>query len=135
MAPGSSYIYNYPQGLQKLLELMNQKYQNPKFYITENGIPESRNDSIPLDQALKDPHQIDYVKQHLFRISKAIKNDVNVKGYFYWTSFDALEWGLGTNTRYGLYFVDYNDNLKRIPKQSAKWLCEFLLSNSTQTAC
>ena len=37
------------------------------------GIPESRNDSIPLDQALKDPHRIDYVKQHLYWISKAIK--------------------------------------------------------------
>ena len=56
---------------------------------------------------------------------------MNLKGYFYWTPFDGLEWTAGYNTRFGLYFVDYNDNLKRIPKQSARWFREFLLCNST----
>ncbi len=36
-ADGGGYIYIYPIGLQKLLELMKRKYQNPKIYITENG--------------------------------------------------------------------------------------------------
>ena len=37
------------------------------------GVTEARNDSLPLDQALKDPHRIDYVLRHLHRISNAIK--------------------------------------------------------------
>uniref|UniRef100_A0A2N9HXU1 Beta-glucosidase n=1 Tax=Fagus sylvatica TaxID=28930 RepID=A0A2N9HXU1_FAGSY len=95
-----------------------------------SSVAEKRNDSIPLDQALKDPHRIDFITRHLYRMSNAIKNGVNLKGYFYWTPFDGLEYG-STYARYGLYFVDYNDNLKRIPKQSAKWFREFLLCNST----
>ena len=36
-APGNSFIYIYPIGLQKLLEFMNLEYQSPTIYITENG--------------------------------------------------------------------------------------------------
>ena len=36
-APGSGFVYIYPQGLQKLLETLKKRYQNPKIYITENG--------------------------------------------------------------------------------------------------
>ncbi|GMY15068.1 beta-glucosidase [Fagus crenata] len=93
------------------------------------GVTEARNDSLPLDQALKDPHRIDYVLRHMHRISNAIKNGVNVKGYFYWAAFDDMEWGPGFNARFGLYFVDYNDNFNRIPKQSAKWYHDFLKCN------
>ena len=54
---------------------------------------------------------------------------MNVKGYFYWAAFDDMEWGPGFNARFGLYFVDYNDNFNRIPKQSAKWYHDFLKCN------
>jgi hypothetical protein len=37
------------------------------------GVTEARNDSLLLDQALKDPHRIDYVLRHLHRINNAIK--------------------------------------------------------------
>ncbi|GMY15071.1 beta-glucosidase 24-like [Fagus crenata] len=59
-------------------------------------------------------------------------NGVNVKGYFYWTPFDAYEWGSGLSSRFGFYLVDFNDNFKRIPKQSAKWLHDFLKGNGTR---
>ena len=54
------------------------------------------------------------------------RNGVNVKGYFYWSLFDNFEWGSGYTVRFGLYFIDYNDNYRRIPKLSAKWLPNFL---------
>ena len=57
---------------------------------------------------------------------------MDIKGYFYWSLHDSYEWGGGIGARFGLYFVDYNDNLKRIPKESAKRLHDFLQSNGTQ---
>jgi beta-glucosidase/6-phospho-beta-glucosidase/beta-galactosidase len=54
------------------------------------------------------------------------RNGVNVRGYFYWTLFDDFEWGDGYNMRYGLYYIDFKDNFKRIPKHSALWFRDFL---------
>lgn len=56
---------------------------------------------------------------------------MNVKGYFYWSLFDNFEWASGYATRFGLYYIDYKDNYKRIPKQSAKWFHGFLKGENT----
>ncbi|RVX17952.1 Furostanol glycoside 26-O-beta-glucosidase [Vitis vinifera] len=53
-AEGSFFLYIYPEGLQKLLEYIKDRYQNPKIYITENGINEAMVDG--LEEALHDPH-------------------------------------------------------------------------------
>lgn len=60
------------------------------------------------------------------------RSGVNIKGYFYWTLFDDFEWGMGLHERYGLYYIDFNDNFKRIPNLSAKWFQAFLKSSQTQ---
>ncbi|KAJ9140194.1 hypothetical protein P3X46_030870 [Hevea brasiliensis] len=131
-AEGNTNIYVYPEGLQKVLEFIEQKYQNPKIYITENGITEERNDNRGLVEALDDPHRIEYIQQHLHRVHKAIKNGVNVKGYFYWSLFDSFEWLGGFTVRFGLYYIDYKDNLKRIPKLSSLWYHHFLQGDRRQ---
>ncbi|KAM7464462.1 hypothetical protein LguiA_032583 [Lonicera macranthoides] len=52
----------------------------------------------------------------------------NVKGYFAWSLLDNWEWGAGFSSRFGLYYVDYNDNLKRCAKDSVKWFKNLLTS-------
>ncbi|CAN6718181.1 unnamed protein product [Malus baccata var. baccata] len=125
-AGGSRFVYSYPQGLQQLLKFMMKKYRHPKIYIAEHGITEAMDDKLRLSDALKDPHRIQSILRHLYWIKKAIKSGVNVKGYFHYTLSDNFEWGEGYIPRFGLYYVDYKDNLKRIPKESAKWLPKFL---------
>ncbi|TXG73714.1 hypothetical protein EZV62_002293 [Acer yangbiense] len=118
--------YLYPKGLQNFLEYMKREFKNPAIYITENGLSQTRNDSLPLKVQLNDTSRIDYIVQHLYRIRKAIKNGVNVKGYFYWSLLDGFEWIAGYINRFGLYHIDYNSNLTRTPKDSAKWFKRFL---------
>ncbi|KAM7258809.1 hypothetical protein ACFE04_014550 [Oxalis oulophora] len=130
---GSFYINNYPRGLQKLLLFVRRKYESPKIYITENGFPETKNDSIPVDQALKDCDRISFIKHHLYHIHKAIKRGVNVKGYMYWGLLDEFEWTEGYRPRFGLYYTDYENNLQRIPKESAKWYHDLIKDNGTST--
>ncbi|KAJ0048098.1 hypothetical protein Pint_15707 [Pistacia integerrima] len=79
---------------------------------------EDRDDSRMLDVALKDPHRIDFVVHHLYWIHKAVEEGVIVKGYFYWAPFDDPEWQEGFFGRFGLYYIDYKNNLTRIPKDS-----------------
>ncbi|KAK7858664.1 raucaffricine-o-beta-d-glucosidase [Quercus suber] len=117
MAPGSGFVYIYPQGLQKLLENLKKRYQNPKIYTTENVISQG---TIVF-------HLLNSYMIHF----EDTMNGVDIEGYFYWSLHDSYERGGGIGARFGLYFVDYNDNLKRIPKESAKWLHDFLQSNAT----
>lgn len=49
-----------------------------------------------------------------------------MKGYFVWSLLDNWEWAAGYSSRFGLYFVDYKDNLKRYPKDSVHWFKNFL---------
>lgn len=72
-AEGSIFVITHPEGLQKLLEFMKENYQSPKIIITENGITEAKNDKRGLDVALKDPHRIQSILWHLYRIKMAIK--------------------------------------------------------------
>ncbi|BFG32361.1 hypothetical protein CerSpe_186350 [Prunus speciosa] len=124
-APGLGHG-NWPEGLEKLMNYIKDKYNNPKVYIAENGIAGFRNDALDLNVQLNDASRIIYVVRHLYRLNKAIKNGVNVKGYFHWTLMDDFEWGMGFRTRFGLYYVDFNRNYTRIPKNSVLWFHNFL---------
>ncbi|KAL6182585.1 hypothetical protein ACLB2K_044004 [Fragaria x ananassa] len=131
---GMDHEGHWPEGLQKLMEYMMEKYQNPKTYISENGLYTTRNDELSLVDQLNDTNRISFLVRHLYRLNKAIKNGVNVKGYFYWSLFDDFEWGMGFLHRYGLYHIDFDHNNRRIPKQSADWFKAFLQSDQVTRA-
>lgn len=52
-----------------------------------------------------------------------------MRGYFAWSLLDNWEWAAGYTSRFGLYFVDYNDKLKRYPKSSVQWFKSLLGSS------
>jgi len=39
---------------------------------------------------------------------------------------DNFEWALGYSKRFGLVFVDYNNDLRRIPKTSFEYYRDFI---------
>ncbi|PAN38664.1 hypothetical protein PAHAL_7G187900 [Panicum hallii] len=122
----SPWLYMYPRGFSELLLYIKENYGNPTIYITENGFDEANNMSLPLQEALKDDTRIVYHHGHLLALLSAIRDGANVKGYFAWSLLDNFEWVNGYTIRFGLNFVDYNDGLKRYPKNSAHWFKEFL---------
>ncbi|KAL5755367.1 hypothetical protein ACOSP7_023587 [Xanthoceras sorbifolium] len=122
----SSWLHVYPRGLRDLLIYVKENYDNPTIYITENGVDEFNNRTLSLEEALKDPMRIDYYYRHLSFLHKAIQEGVNVRGYFAWALSDNFEWASGYTVRFGINFVDFEDGLKRYPKQSAMWFKNFL---------
>ncbi|XP_027357326.1 beta-glucosidase 12-like [Abrus precatorius] len=122
----SSWLYVYPKGIRELLLYIKTKYNNPLIYITENGIDEFNDPTLPLEIALADTPRIDYYHAHLYYLQTAIKDGVNVKGYFAWSLLDNFEWSTGYTVRFGIHFVDYKNGLKRHPKMSAIWFRNFL---------
>lgn len=59
---------------------------------------------------------------------------VDVRGYFAWSFSDNFEWTSGYTYRFGPYYIDYEHNLRRYPKASAKWLEKFLSPNKTKAS-
>ncbi|KAL3832903.1 hypothetical protein ACJIZ3_007639 [Penstemon smallii] len=123
---GVSIFDVYPKGLHDLLVYTKAKYNNPKIYITETGIGDQDNG---VKKGINDPQRIDFYNGHLKAVGRAIKQGVNVKGLFAWTFMDTFEWGSGYTLRFGLYYVDYKNGLKRIPKRSAIWLKKSIIEN------
>ncbi|XP_048493530.1 beta-glucosidase 13 isoform X2 [Beta vulgaris subsp. vulgaris] len=137
-AEGRKDIYHHPDGLKQLLRYMQNKYDNPEMYVTENGISSqpritgSYKDLLKhgkikeLQDELYDYDRIKYAVGHLIAIHDAMSEGANVKGYVVWSLLDNMEVGSGYDVRFGLNYVDYFDNCKRYPKLSAKWFSRFL---------
>lgn len=125
----SDWLYVYPRGIRELLLYTKMNYRNPVIYITENGIDEFNDASLSLEESLADNNRIDYYYHHLRYLKSAIKDGVNVKGYFAWSLLDNFEWYVGYTVRFGINYVDYKNGLKRHPKLSAHWFKNFLIKN------
>lgn len=95
----------YPQGIYKVLKEL-KKYNLP-IYITENGLADA-----------KDKLRSKFILEHLKYVWKAIKEGVDVKGYFHWSALDNFEWKEGFSPHFGLIEVDYK-TFRRTPRKSA----------------
>jgi beta-glucosidase len=97
-----------------------------EIFITENGC--AGDEVIADDGNIYDTDRIMFVRAHLTQLQRAIADGVPVKGYFYWSAMDNLEWTAGFGNRFGLVYVDFKTQ-KRTPKQSAAWFREAAASN------
>ncbi|KAB5538615.1 hypothetical protein DKX38_016148 [Salix brachista] len=121
----SEWLFVCPWGLRKVLNYLDQKYNNPTIYVTENGMDDEDIDA-PLHEVLDDKLRVRYFKGYLASVAQAIKDGVQVKGYFAWSLLDNFEWAQGYTKRFGLVYVDYKNGLARHPKSSAYWFLRFL---------
>ncbi|XP_050380591.1 beta-glucosidase 24-like [Argentina anserina] len=129
--PGSTQIFVYPDGLRKGLILMKELYNNPKIYVTENGYPDARDDTLSVEEALIDDARIQHIKDHLAAVKAARAAGADVQSYLMWALLDCVEMGSGYAVRFGLNYTDYLNDLARTPKKSAAWLKDFLASTTT----
>jgi beta-glucosidase len=119
----TAYDWNIvPWGFSKMLEWIDQRYDHPEIFVTENGA--TFNDLIS-DGKINDENRIDYLKSYINAMKNSIDKGVKVNGYFIWSLLDNFEWAQGFSKRFGLYYTDYQ-TLERIPKSSALWFKEFL---------
>jgi len=110
----------HPQGIYGAL--MKLKRYNKPIYIIENGIPDN-----------KDDKRAKFIIEHLKCVYRAIQEGIDVRGYFYWSLLDNFEWSFGFRPRFGLIEIDYNNNLKRIPRPSSKIYAEICKNNGLNT--
>ncbi|XP_029009397.1 lactase-like b isoform X2 [Betta splendens] len=123
--PGSEWLYAVPWGFRRLLNFVKTQYGNPIIYVTENGVSEKM-----LCTELCDEWRIQYYKDYINEMLKAIKDGVSVKGYTAWSLLDKFEWDEGYSERFGLFYVDFrNKNKPRYPKASVQFYKRIISSN------
>ncbi|XP_057991971.1 putative beta-glucosidase 41 isoform X6 [Hevea brasiliensis] len=127
----SRWLHIVPWGIRKLVNYVKDEYKNPQVIITENGMDDANKPFMSLNKALQDDKRIEYHRDYLSNLSAAIREDkCDIRGYFVWSVLDNWEWNSGYTVRFGLYFVDYKNNLTRIPKASTQWFKSILRLDS-----
>lgn len=118
----------YPEGLYELLASIKRDYGNIPLYITENG--SAFKDEL-IDEKVDDPEREDYLKRHFYQAYRAIKDGIDLKGYFVWSLMDNFEWAYGYTKRFGIVYVDYPTQ-KRIIKRSGYYYRKVIEYNGVE---
>nr|XP_020517025.1 cytosolic beta-glucosidase-like [Labrus bergylta] len=104
---GVSWLAVVPDGLRKLLKYIKDTFNNPTVYITENGFSQLG----PVE--IEDVQRAEFYKDTILKVAEAIQEDgVRVRGYFAWSLLDNFEWADGFSVRFGLFHVDFADEMR-----------------------
>ena len=122
-----------PEGLRFSLNQMYDRYKRPLF-VAENGlgtIDEFKNNTV------EDDYRIDYIRDHIKALGKAIEDGVDVFGYTYWGCIDCISGSTSEmSKRYGFIYVDQDDDgngtKNRYPKKSFYWYQKCIASNGEE---
>ena len=108
----------FPQGFYDLLMQVSRDYNHPIIEITETGA--AFNDGPDASGRIRDERRINFYREHLKQLSRAMADGAKVRAYHAWSLLDNFEWQSGLSTRMGLTYVDFK-SLKRTIKDSGHW--------------
>ena len=120
-----------PKGLRYSLIELYDRYRKP-LMVVENGM--GAKDVVEADGSIHDPYRVEYFRQHISEMGKAIDEGVEMWGYTTWAPIDLIS--ASTNQmskRYGFIYVDKDDKgkgtLERKKKDSFAWYRECIRTN------
>ncbi|MBO1306292.1 glycoside hydrolase family 1 protein [Enterococcus sp. 669A] len=120
-----------PVGLRVSLLELYDRYRVP-LIIVENGM--GAKDTVEEDGSIHDPYRINYFREHLSEMKKAVEMGVDLFGYTSWAPIDLISVSTSQmSKRYGFIYVDQEDDgsgsLKRSKKDSFYWYKQVIASN------
>ena len=121
--PDDSSVLFQPEAMYWGCRIVHDLWHPKRLIVSENGL--FGNDRPEPDGEIYDLHRIKYLRAYMASLSRTIKEDIPVRGYFHWSLLDNLEWNAGFRQRFGLVFVNYHTT-ERIPKLSYRWYSELI---------
>lgn len=123
-----------PVGLRYTLLKVYDRYKVPVM-ITESGI--GCRDVFNEDGTIHDPYRIEYIKDHIVEMEKAVNDGVDLIGYMAWGCIDLVSVSTGEmKKRYGFIYVDTDDlgngSFKRYKKDSFYWYKHVIETNGKE---
>ncbi|MFZ0317930.1 MAG: GH1 family beta-glucosidase [Candidatus Sulfotelmatobacter sp.] len=108
----------WPQALYDVVMRITRDFNRPVIEITESGC--AYNDGPGADGVIRDTRRIDYHRQYLQALARAMGESADVRGYHAWSLMDNFEWAEGFSQRFGLAYVDFRTQQRTI-KESGRW--------------
>lgn len=111
----------YPKAIYDIAINIKENYNNIPWFISENGMGvEGEEKYRDVNGDIQDDYRIDFYKEHLAWLSKAIHEGCHCFGYHVWTVFDCWSWNNAYKNRYGFIAVDL-ESQRRTIKKSGYW--------------
>ena len=120
-----------PQGLRYVLNEIYGRYRIP-LMVVENGL--GAYDERSEDGKFHDSYRIDYLREHIQEMAKAVEDGVDLMGYTPWGCIDLVSASTGEMAkRYGFIYVNKFDDgtgdLSREKKDSFYWYKKVIATN------
>jgi beta-glucosidase len=139
---GRIEILPYPTGMPRSsigwAVLPEALYWGPRFLFERYGTPivvtgngMAGHEWVTPDGRVHDTMRIDFMRQYLLALERAIEDSIPVEGYFHWTWLDNYEISVppyGHTARFGLVHCDF-ETQKRTPKDSVYWYRDVIRTN------
>jgi beta-glucosidase len=117
----------WPQALYDMIMRITRDYNRPVIEITESGC--AYNDGPDANGRIHDARRVDYHRQYLAAVARAIGDGADVRGYHAWSLTDNFEWAEGFSQRFGLAYVDFKTQQRTI-KESGRWYGKVAAGNA-----
>jgi len=116
----------WPQAMYDMVTRISRDFNRPQIEITESGC--AYNDGPDASGVISDQRRIEYHRQYLQALARAMADGADVRGYHAWTLLDNFEWAEGFSQRFGLAYVDFKTQQRTI-KDSGKWYAKVAAEN------
>jgi beta-glucosidase len=116
----------WPQALYETVTRITRDFNRPQIEITESGC--AYNDGPDASGVIRDTRRIEYHRQYLQALARAIADGADVRSYHAWTLLDNFEWAEGFSQRFGLAYVDFKTQQRTI-KESGRWYAKVAAEN------
>jgi beta-glucosidase len=117
----------WPPALYDIVTRITRDFNRPVIEVTESGC--AFNDAPDSTGVIHDTRRVEYHRQYLQALARAMADGADVRGYHAWSLMDNFEWAEGFSQRFGLTYVDFN-TLKRTIKESARWYAKVAAGNA-----
>ncbi|MEO7221009.1 MAG: family 1 glycosylhydrolase, partial [Devosia sp.] len=118
----------WPGGIYDLVTRIARDYPGLPIEITESGCS-YLDEPLPEEAGrVPDLRRIDWYRQVLAELARAIAHGADVRAFHAWTLLDNFQWGEGFTERYGLIHTDFRTQ-KRTIKDSGHWFARVAASN------
>jgi beta-glucosidase len=115
-----------PRSFAALLRRLHRDHPTTPLFVHENGA--AFDDAVSADGTVDDPERCGYIARHVDVVRAAVREGVDVRGYFAWSLMDNYEWAEGYRARFGIVHVDFATQ-RRTLKSSARWYANLIAAH------